>query len=150
MMSKSKAHAAHTLEDLFQLMKLNKLKLTPPRKLIVQALLKNHGPFSAEDIKKKFIKKTCDLATVYRTLTSLEEANMIRRCEFGDGIARYELSNSDHEHHHHHLICNECKMVEVIDACELEKSINAFAKKRGFINISHIMEFFGTCPTCQA
>jgi len=145
-------HTAHqiTIDELFVEMKKNNLKLTPPRKLILEALLKNHGPFSAEDIQTKFIKKTCDLATVYRTLTSLEEANIIRRCEFGDGIARYELLDPKHGHHHHHLICKECKKVEVIDACELEKSINSFAKKRGFTNISHILEFFGICPNCQA
>ena len=154
-MAKNTTHSSHatfqvTLDELFQTLKKNQLKLTPPRKLIVEILLENHGPFSAEDIQTKFIKKTCDLATVYRTLTSLEEAQIIRRCEFGDGIARYELIDPHHSHHHHHLICKECKKVEVIDACELENTINKFAKKRGFTNISHILEFFGTCPNCQA
>ena len=56
-----------TLDLVFAELRKNQLKLTPPRKLIVEALLKNHGPFSAEDLQSKFIKQTCDLATIYRT-----------------------------------------------------------------------------------
>ena len=138
-----------TLERLVQELRNNKLKLTPPRKLILETLMINHGPFSAEELQKKYIKKKCDLVTVYRTLTSLEEAHIIRRCEFGDGIARYELVDLHDEHHHHHLICRSCKKVEVIDACELEKTVNALAKKMGFTDISHLLEFFGLCPNCQ-
>ena len=144
----AKHHQHHDLEDLILRLKKNNLKLTPPRKLILEILSKNHGPFSAEDIQKKFTKKNCDLVTVYRTLTSLEEAKIVQRCEFGDGIARYELSDSE-ESHHHHLICKECKKVEVIDTCELENSINSFAQKKGFTNITHQLEFFGTCLDCQ-
>jgi Fur family ferric uptake transcriptional regulator len=146
-MAKKKSHHL-TIEMLLTELKRNKLKLTPPRKLVLETLLANHGPFSVEELQTNFIKNTCDLATVYRTVTSLEEINLVRRCEFGDGIARYELVDPNH-HHHHHLICKQCKSVEVIEACELEKSINQLAKKRGFSNISHILEFFGVCPNCQ-
>ena len=75
---------------------------------------------------------------------------MIRRCEFGDGIARYELAESDLNHHHHHMICNQCKKVEVLDLAHVEESIDRAAKKSGFKGISHILEFFGICPDCQA
>ena len=149
-MAKKHEHPAYTLEELFGALKKNSLKLTPPRKVILEGLLKNHGPFSAEDIYSKFAKKACDLATVYRTLISLEEASIIRRCEFGDGIARYELVGAEDGHHHHHLICKDCKKVEVIDLCEMEETIDRFAKKKGFTGVSHILEFFGTCPDCQS
>jgi Fe2+ or Zn2+ uptake regulation protein len=150
-MSKKKADAGkrEALEALFKELKRNKLKLTEPRKLIVAALFENHGPFGAEDLHEKFLKNECDLATVYRTLTSLEQAKVINRCDFGDGVARYELAEHDHGHHHHHLICNDCKKVEVIDHCEIDQTIDRFAKKRGYKEISHRLEFFGVCPTCQ-
>jgi Fur family ferric uptake transcriptional regulator len=137
------------LENVFAELKRNKLKLTEPRKLIVEALFENHGPFGAEDLHEKFLKEECDLATVYRTLASLEQAKVINRCDFGDGVARYELLDIDESHHHHHLICTGCKKIEVIDHCEVDHSIDRFAKKRGFKEVSHRLEFFGICPNCQ-
>jgi Fur family ferric uptake transcriptional regulator len=137
-----------SLEQLYERLRSHQLKLTPPRKLILAALFNQHGPFSAEDLFSRFTKKNCDLATVYRTLSSLEEAKIIRRCEFGDGVARYELSDPDHAHHHH-LICNQCKKIEVIDLSTIEDSIDRAAKKTGFKHVSHILEFFGICPDCQ-
>jgi Fur family ferric uptake transcriptional regulator len=148
-MAKKHTHPSYTLEQLYDVLKQNQLKLTPPRKTILEGLLKNHGPFSAEDIHSKFAKKSFDLATVYRNLISLEEAKIIRRCEFGDGIARYELVGPEADHHHHHLVCKDCKKVEVIDLCEMEETINRLAKKKGYKQVSHILEFFGTCPNCQ-
>jgi Fur family ferric uptake transcriptional regulator len=129
-------------------LKKSKLRVTEPRKAILQTLLENHGPFSAEEIHKKFIKKICDLATVYRSLSSLEAAGLVKRCEFGDGTARYEWSENNLEHHHHHVICTECKRVEVLDDCEL-LDIDRFASKRGFTGVHHSLEFFGVCPGCK-
>jgi Fur family ferric uptake transcriptional regulator len=139
-----------SLDELYARLRENDLKLTPPRKVILAALYRNHGPFSAEELYSQYAKKTCDLATVYRTLISLEETKMVQRCEFGDGIARYELLALQDAHHHHHLVCKACKKIEVVDIANLEKSIAMFAKKSKFKGVSHILEFFGTCPDCQA
>ncbi len=148
LMSKKKADSSAELEKVYASLKQNHLKLTTPRKLIVEVLVENHGPFSAEDLQKKYLKSECDLATVYRTLTSLEQAKVIKRCDFGDGVARYELVH-DAAHHHHHLICTGCKKVEIIDQCEIDHVVDKLAKKRGFTELSHSLEFFGLCPKCQ-
>lgn len=129
-------------------MKKANLRVTDSRKALLEALMGRHGPFTVEEIHSKFIKKSCDLATIYRSLASLEKAGMIRRCEFGDGTARFELSESENHHHHHHVICKKCRRVVVLDDCELEE-IDRIAQKRGFTEISHSLEFFGICPDCQ-
>ena len=131
-------------------LKSNQLKLTAPRKLLVTTLIENHGPFGAETLHEEFLKTECDLATVYRTLASLEGAKIIKRCDFGDGVARYELVEVGAAHHHHHLVCTQCKKIEVIHhPCEVDHSIERLAKKRGFKEITHRLEFFGICPACQ-
>ena len=140
-------HHNHTLDTVLEALKKNGLKLTTPRRAILRALVDRHGPFTAEEIHKLITKRICDLATVYRTLGSLEEARIIKRCDFGDGSSRYELAESD-DKHHHHIICNQCKSIEVIDDTGLEE-IDRFARNRGFTNISHTLEFFGTCPRCR-
>ena len=143
----SKDKATKSLDTLFQELKKKHLRMTGPRKMIIEGLFENHGPFTVEEIHKKFIRSTCDLATVYRCLISLEQANLLRRCEFGDGFTRYELGGE--ERHHHHLICSECKKVEIVEKCEIEDQLDQFAKKRGFTKVRHMLEFFGVCPDCK-
>ena len=145
-MTRDEEKRRHNTEDISAALKKTGLKLTEPRKAILLALSERHGPFTAEEVHKLITKRVCDQATVYRTLTRLVEVGLLRRCEFGDGMARFEIAESGH--HHHHLVCNECKRVEIIDDEEIEE-IDRFARKRGFSNISHILEFFGTCPQCK-
>ncbi len=141
-------HAAHgiTMDDLLAKMKKAGMKSTTPRKAILTVFLQSHGPHTAEEVHRLISTKVCDLVTVYRTLLNLEESKILRKCEFGDRIARFELAEDEHTHHHH-LICVDCKRVDVIDDEEIEL-IDRFASKRGFKNISHSLEFFGTCPDC--
>lgn len=135
------------LEALWAEMKKSGLKQTEPRRRVIQALFDDHGPFTAEEIHRRVTKKVCDLATIYRTLGSLEEAGILRRCEFGDGSARYELSGEE-EHHHHHIVCRGCKRVEVVDDPAIEALFEKLVRKHGFRDASHHLEFFGTCPRC--
>lgn len=149
MASEKKHQHAHspTLEQVLGELKKAQLKLTTPRKAILQALVNEHGPFTAEEVLKKISRRVCDQATVYRTLASLEEVGIITRCEFGDGSARYEIAGET-GHHHHHLICKKCKRVEIVDDCEVE-GLDKVAQKRGFSDVSHVLEFFGLCPDCK-
>jgi Fur family ferric uptake transcriptional regulator len=135
-----------SLSHLLKELKQAGLRVTGSRIAILQTLLKNHGPFTAEEIHNQVTKEICDLATIYRSLASLEKVKIIRRCEFGDGSARYELCTQE-KHHHHHVICRVCKRVEVLEDCELQE-IDRFARKRGFKEVTHFLEFFGTCPQC--
>lgn len=148
--SKNESHQSphpRTVEGVLADLKSRQMRLTQPRRAIIQGLIDKHGPFTVEEVHRLFTKHMCDLATVYRCLTSLEEIGILRRVEFGDKASRYELADP-HGAHHHHLICNACKRVEVVDDPEIEE-IGRFAKKRGYTNVSHLLEFFGTCPACQ-
>ena len=89
------------------------------------------------------------MATVYRSLHLLENMGMVKRFDFGDGIARYELLGENDDGHHHHLVCTLCRSVIELDECftgELEERI---AARSGYKQISHKLEFFGICPGCQ-
>lgn len=145
-LSKKSAQLTRLLESLRE----SRLRVTEPRIGILEALLEGHGPFTTEQLYTLVHRKTsCDLATIYRCLASLETAGMVKRCEFGDGTPRFELSEEENHHHHHHVICRSCKKVEVLDDCELQE-MDRFALKKGFTDISHSLEFFGICPTCSA
>ncbi|MGZ6404293.1 MAG: Fur family transcriptional regulator, partial [Bdellovibrionota bacterium] len=108
-MATDKKHNHHhpkSLEQVLGDLKKSQLKLTIPRKAILKVLVEEHGPFTAEEVHKRISRRVCDLATVYRTLASLDEAGLLRRCEFGDGSARYELAEAENTHHHH-LVCKK-------------------------------------------
>ena len=83
--------------------------------------------------------------TTYRTLTSLEEAGLARRCDFGDSCYRYEYNAG--EHHHHHIVCRRCRKVETVDLCVADV-LERVAKQRGYSDISHTLEVFGVCSEC--
>ncbi len=146
--SKNASTSVRKFDALLAGLRASGLKQTPARRAILQVLWDEHGPFSVEEIHLRSGKDACDQATVYRCLGSLEEAGLIHRCEFGDGAARYELAQAD-QGHHHHLVCTGCRKIEIIDDEALEE-IDQYAKKRGYSNIHHKLEFFGTCPDCRA
>lgn len=149
-----KDHPRHHYDDcddlspLIDEMKKAQLRITEQRKAILHALIESHGPFTAEEIHQIITKKVCDLATVYRCLASLEKTGLIKRCDFGDSIARYELATQNTPHHHHHVICKVCKKIEVLDDCELA-DLNRVPRKFGYTEVSHALEFFGICNDCK-
>ncbi len=141
----AKGHSDLSVTDF---LRKHQLKATQPRIAVLSFLMSEHGPFTVKEIQKKLSKKgDCDLVTVYRCVTQLEDSGLVRRCEFGDGNARYEFSPED-EHHHHHIICRKCRRVDVIGHCDLE-NLNSYGKKAGYQNVTHSLEFFGVCPKCQ-
>ena len=78
---------------------------------------------------------------------ALEGAGIVRRCDFGDGIYRYEYNIG--EMHHHHIVCRSCHKVEVLDFCVVDV-LERMAKKRGYTRLTHTLELFGLCPDCSA
>ncbi len=94
-------------------------------------------------------KSGCDLATVYRALHLLEEMRLVKRFDFGDGVARFELLAEGDDGHHHHLICTGCSSVIEIEECFTEALEKKIADQNGFKTVTHKLEFFGVCPDCQ-
>ena len=104
---------------------------------------------SIKEIFETLGKGNCDLVTVYRSMHMLETMEMVKRFDFGDGIARFELLREGDDGHHHHLVCTNCSEVIEIEECftvELEQKI---AARSGFKGVTHKLEFFGICPGCQ-
>ena len=91
----------------------------------------------------------CDLATVYRSLHLLEGMGIVKRFDFGDRLARFELLSDGDDGHHHHLVCTRCSEVVEIDECSMRELETRIASRNGFKAVTHKLEFFGICPECQ-
>ncbi len=85
------------------------------------------------------------LTTVYRTLQSLSDAGEVDVLRAGDGEAVYRRCSRGH---HHHLVCRTCGRTVEIDGPAVERWASRVAAENGFIDISHTLEVFGTCPAC--
>jgi Fe2+ or Zn2+ uptake regulation protein len=128
------------------LLQAHKLKATPGRLLILSMFFENDLHLSAEEIYKSIKTKKINFATVYRTLSSLLDAGIIKEANLSKSAVFYELADS----HHHHIICSSCGDVENFDMCgieDIEKKILSRTKKFRKIN-SHSLELFGFCKKC--
>jgi Fur family ferric uptake transcriptional regulator len=117
------------------------LKMTGQRKVILQVLKKAQDHPSVEDVyeRAKEIDSSISIATVYRTLSLLDELDLVIRHEFQQGFSRYEV-NWDH---HHHLIDLDTGKVVEFQSEELEKLKEKIAHELGYKLIDHRLELYG-------
>lgn len=115
---------------------------------VVTEVLENLDQFrSAQDIHTELGERgeTVGLATVYRTLQLLAEADLIDVVRSDAGEALYRRCSSGH---HHHLVCRACGRTIEIEGPAVERWANAEAAKHDFSDVSHVLEIFGTCKHC--
>lgn len=124
-------------------------KITGPRAAILELLRQHPHPLTNKEIFAGLPKGQCDLATIYRVMQMLEKFGMVKRFDFGDGVARFELVEEGDDGHHHHLICTQCAEVVKLDECFPVEIENRIAAQNGFRAVTHRLEFFGICPACQ-
>lgn len=117
------------------------LKMTGQRRTILKVLDKSDDHPSVEDVyeRAKKVDKSISIATVYRTLSLLDELDLVIRHEFQEGYSRYEV-NWDH---HHHLVDLETGKVVEFQNEELEKLKIKIAKDLGYELVDHRLELYG-------
>ena len=85
------------------------------------------------------------LTTVYRTLQGLAEAGEIDVMRPPGGEHHYRRCSQGH---HHHLVCRSCGRAVEVEGPAVESWADKVAAKNGFVDVSHTLEIFGTCPEC--
>ncbi|SFV57386.1 Ferric uptake regulation protein FUR [hydrothermal vent metagenome] len=138
------------LESFKKLLRANNLKFTIQREVILETLYNSDEHLTPEAlhhlIQKKYPELKTGIATVYRTLSLLEESNVVTSLSFGAQGKKYELGAKEH---HDHLICTECgEITEFVDE-EIEKRQHAITKELGFKMKDHSMQIYGICKKCQ-
>lgn len=133
-------------------------RLTVPRQAILDVLSNTKEHLSAEDIYLQVHKvyPAIGLTTVYRTLELLVQTGMVLKFDFGDGRARYELSEGPKGiGHHHHLVCTKCRRIidyqEFVDEEKelLRKTEKGLSEKYHFQITHHVIQFYGLCSHCK-
>lgn len=142
-------HPREKLSELTGRLRDKSRKITGPRQAILEVLRNHPHPLTNKEIHAALPAGGSDLATIYRSMHMLESMGMVKRFDFGDGIARFELVNPGDDGHHHHLICTRCSEVVEIEECFLKELEDKIAGSNGFKAVTHKLEFFGICPACQ-
>lgn len=134
------------MDEISTLKKLG-LKNTPVRRAILTYLTQQKKPQTVDELLNQITSQgeKFDKVTLYRTVNTLTELNLLHRVDFGDGSARYELSTLPH---HHHLICESCGTVEDINTCVPAQKIKQIEKGTHFTIRHHSLDFYGTCANC--
>lgn len=133
-------------------------RITIPRETILNVLSKTSGHLSAEDIYLAVHKNypNIGLTTIYRTLELLVHMGLVFKFDFGDGRARYELSEGPKgKRHHHHLVCTSCgRVIDYTDFIDdeielLSRTEKGLSQKFRFKITNHLIQFYGLCDQCQ-
>ena len=96
------------------------LRATSARAAVLDALIEAGAPMTHADVCEKLAHSEFDRATIYRNLTDLAEAGLVRRHDLGDRLWRYELADRAHDEHaeddshHPHFVCTTCGGVECL------------------------------------
>lgn len=136
-------------EDLAIMLKEAELRVTEHRVAILLCLSKVRQPVTVYEIIEILRKKeNIDQATVYRNLSSLHEAGLLRRLDFNHGHAHYELKTNKASHQ---IICSTCENIEKIEGISIEDIVKKMLKKSKKFKstTTHSIEIYGICKSCS-
>jgi Fur family ferric uptake transcriptional regulator len=141
----SKDTVEDALRGFEEFLRTKRLKMTEQRRMMIGSALEQDGHFTAEDLHRKLSRagEPVSMATVYRGLALLEEADLLQGHDFADGLRRYERA-LDREHHDH-MICLDCRAVVEFTNSEIERLQEEVVTEHGFTMNDHALTLFVRC-----
>jgi Fe2+ or Zn2+ uptake regulation protein len=135
------------------LLSSRQIRLTRPRRAILDVLSESARPLSAAEIHARLVDRSVNLVSVYRTLHLLLDLGFLRMADASRGTQRFELAEL-FAGHHHHLICRECGNIEDLEGCLLEQeALDALSRgvrrSRRFRVTDHDLRLLGVCGPCD-
>jgi len=126
-----------------------KLKFTPERAAILDAVLRQQGLFEADVIIADLqqVGRTASRATIYRTLGHLQDAGILKQVVFGNRQSFYEViagrEASDY------LVCVVSGRVVPFHSEKLRALREEICRQHGFDLVSHEFHVFGISPEAK-
>jgi Fur family ferric uptake transcriptional regulator len=124
-------------------------RFTDQQRELLEHIFARHSHFDPEQLIEALrdAKKRVSRATVYRTLSKLVDAGLLRRIELG-GRTVY-----DHDYGypaHDHLVCEQCGSMTEFQSEELEALLERVASENQFRAAGHTLVIRGVCAACNA
>jgi Fur family ferric uptake transcriptional regulator len=123
-------------------------RYTKPQREMVRYIFSSHNHFDAERLCEDMERAGLDIsrATVYRTLSKLVDAGLLRRLDFGPRVVyEHDYGYPQHEH----LYCEQCGKVIEFQSAEVESVYQEICRKHQFQPSTHSFVIRGTCADCN-
>ena len=127
-----------------------KLKFTPERAMMLDAVLRKTGLFEPEEILNglKGPGHRVSRATVYRTLSHLQDAGIVKQVFFDNRQSYYEVIVGRETHDY--LICVDTGRVIEFNSQRLRQLRDEICREHGYQPLSHQFHIFGASPEAQS
>jgi Fe2+ or Zn2+ uptake regulation protein len=121
-------------------------RVTLPRLLVHRHVRQSDRHVTPEQVHAELAPQHPGLspATIYGTLTLLDELGFVRRVSTPRGGTVYDPRVEDH----HHVICRACGRIEDLDAAVDTHAAAAAARKAGFRVDHGQLALSGLCADC--
>jgi len=125
-------------------------RMTRQRQLIVETVFSHHDHFDADELidhlQELISRREVSRPTVYRTLSELTEAGLIRKMVLsGRSVYEHQYGYPRHDHLH----CDICNRLIEFHSSQLEQIVHEVAKQHNFDPSGHRMFVTGICADCR-
>lgn len=123
-------------------------RITNQRRFLVEQVFEGHDHFDADQLilrLQRSARGRVSRPTVYRTLTELVDAGLLRKMTLG-GRAVYEHDYGYPQHDH--LYCQQCEKLIEFHSEELREIRDAVARENRFRVLGHRFIVQGMCEEC--
>ena len=123
-------------------------RFTGQQRDLVRHVFARHNHFDAErlidDLKREGL--SVSRATVYRTLTKLVDAGLLRRLEIGPRtFFEHDYGYPQHEH----LVCEHCGTMIEFQSPAIDATLREVCAQHQFRSSGHTLILRGTCADCN-
>lgn len=136
------------METIEQILESKNIRVTAMRLLIYKFLAENQVAATLSDVENAFEK--ADRTTLYRTVKTFVERDIVHQIDDGTGIVKYALCEQDcsceiETDLHLHFHCNNCNET----VCLTEHKIPKIKVPDGFISENINLVVKGVCDKCS-
>lgn len=136
------------VQEIREILRTAGLRSTPARISVLQLLRTAHTPQTHADVADQLVPLGFDKTTVFRNLTDMADAGIVRRTELGDHVWRFEYRDADsHQDGHPHFVCIDCGGVTCLGDLEFTQSSRQRSDEIG--RITEIL-LKGHCTACTS
>lgn len=139
-------------ERLGELLRARGLRRMPSRIAVLAVLEPVDGHLSVAEIHQRILTVSTedgqrpDLATVYRTVTTLVDQGVLHALALEGGVTTYGLAATPH----HHAVCTECTTIIEVPANRLSTALEHAIEGSSFtLSEQAGLTLHGLCPDCQ-
>ena len=140
--------AQGTVEELVDGLRGRGVRITAPRRAVLEALVAAGSHLTAEALHALVQARHPDIShsSIYRTMALLADVGIVHHVHLGHGPAEYHLVTDAHTH----LVCSGCDTVTELDGAITDPFAAAISARFGFeVDLRHFA-LTGRCSACRA